>query len=380
MKSKILEECSDDISLFEGGEIVWKRKSRVTEKDMGRKVYIIKNVPPYFRINFRSNEDLLFKKYPSIKGFAIALENYADVNDYLRQQYKSKARSQLLRRIRRLEECFSISFKRYYGEIDEAVCNELLASLKEMIITRFQERNQVSDNLKSWAQIQNSLHKLITTKKASLFVIYNESTPISISICYHYGRVFFSYIDSYDVDYYKFGLGNILIYKKLELCFKSGYRFLDMGWGELDYKRRWCNLIYNYEHHISLPGHSLSAYLLATWEGNKTQLKAYLTSLKPYQFFKGFSSRHNSKINSSKMAQKYRFEKLENSTSYTHFVPVDIDAQENKRFKTILNDFIYTTEEHFNNIKLYRSKREEFYIIKGKNQSKRVVFNNSLKP
>ncbi|WP_422080662.1 GNAT family N-acetyltransferase [Ulvibacterium sp.] len=377
LKSETLGECCRDITLYNRDEIVWKRQSVASEREIGHEMYAIKNIPPYLKINFHSNKDWLSKKYPSVKGFAISLENYTDINDYVRQQFKSKARSQLLRRIRRLEDCFNIRFKRYYGKIDGDTCFGLLASLKEMIIARFQERNQVSDNLKNWTQIQTTLYSLIIAKKASLFVIYNENTPISISICYHYGNVFFSYIDSYDIDYHKFSLGNILIYKKLELCFENGYKFLDMGWGELDYKKRWCNHIYNFEHHIWLPKYSFSAYLLATLEGYKTWIKAYLKSHKLGLLFDSMRNMLKTKKNEVKTVLEYHFENLENSISQTDLVSLDLSNEEYLKFKAILNDFIYKTEEHFSNVKLYRLRNEEFYMIKGKSHCKKIFLKNS---
>ncbi|MGB5317483.1 GNAT family N-acetyltransferase [Eudoraea sp.] len=374
LKSDILKECCDSITLDDKDDYAWQSEKEVVRKNIDENLYVIKNVPRYLNITFFDYKNLKTQVFPSITGFAISLGNYNDIDSYMRDQFKSKARSQLLRRVKRLEKCYDITYKRYYGKIDRDDCLALLAILKGMIITRFKERNQVSDSLKNWLEIETSLHSLINDKKASLFVIYNEGVPISISICYHYGNVFFSYIDSYDVNYFKFGLGNIMIYKKLEICFENNYKFLDMGWGELDYKRRWCNYIYNYEHHILLPNNSLPAYLIALWEGNKTRLNVYLKSSKVSLMFKKAKSAFKTETNHDENTINYSLENHENLASLSNISPIDLNDEKNFYFKTIINDFIYTTEEYYLDVKLYNLPKKGFYVIRGKNNCKKIVF------
>lgn len=375
LNSDTLEECCDSIAFVTNGDIAWQSQKESIGNNIGKNLYVIKNVPEYLDINFYEDKNIYSRKYRSITGFAMSLAKYDDIDSYMRDQFKSKARSQLFRRIRRLEKCFNITHKRFYGQIDKIECLTLLASLKEMIITRFQERNQVSDSLKYWKEIQTHLPSLIRAKKASLFVIYNEDVPISISICYHYGNVFFSYIDSYDTNYFKFGLGNIMIFKKLKICIENNYDFFDMGWGELDYKRRWCNYIYDYEHHILIPNNNLPSYIIAFWEGNKTRFKSYLLSSKLNLMVKKIKYLIKPTANHTKNTIRYHFEDLENSTSYSNLIPINPSNERNINFKTILNDFIYTTEEYYLNVKLYNSQNEGVYIIKGKTHSKKIVFN-----
>lgn len=374
LKPDTLNECCDSITLMKREDKVWQSQKIVLVKNTANNLYVIKNVPKYLNINFFDDKSFYTKNYPSIKGFAISLVNYSETDSYMQDQLKSKARSQILRRIRRLEKCFDITHKRYYGKIDKDECLTLLALLKEMIIKRFQERNQVSDIIKKWIQVQTNLHSLIIAKKASLFIIYNGNTPIAMSVCYHYGNVLFSYITSYNTDYFKFGLGNILIYKKLEFCFENSYEFLEMGWGDLDYKRRWCNHIHNLDNYVVFPKNSLLAYLIAKWEGNKTHLKAYLISSKIYVFFKKTINLFRIKKEYIKNAIKYSFENLENSTSFDNAISINLTDEDNFRFKTIVNDFIYKTEEYYLDVKLYYSQNEGFYIIKGENHCKKIVF------
>jgi len=374
LKSDGLKECCESITLVNSSQEVWLSSDIEVNKKISYKLYAIKNVPNYLNVNFNNDKSYSFKKFRSIKGFTMSLGNYSDIDSYMQDQFKTKRRNELFRRIKKLEKSFNINYKCFHGTVDKGECLALLASLKEMIISRFQQRNQVSDSLKNWMQIQTTIHSLIKDKKASLFVIYNEDIPISISICYHYGNVFFSYITSYYIDYYKFGLGNIMLYKKLEWCFKNNYKFLDLGWGELDYKRRWCNHIHNLEHYILFPNNSFPGFLMAIWEGNKTRLKACLLSSKLNKIFKRVIRLIKPRSNHLKTATKFIYENLEYSCSTDGLIPVDLTNEKYSHLKVLKNDFIYRTEEYYSDVKMYSLLNEGVYIIKGKKHCKKVVF------
>src|SRR5690606_9401311 len=115
---------------------------------------------------------------------------------------------------------------------------------------RFEQRNDTNHILINWERYKNILFPLINEKKASIFVIYNNESPIQISINFHYGKTFFAHIPAYDVDYAPYGLGNTAVYKQLEWCIENNYEYLDMGNGYLEYKKRWCNYQYDLETHI----------------------------------------------------------------------------------------------------------------------------------
>ena len=371
-KSEILNRFPVNIAVSNSDELFWSSISKVRNKD---KYYLlaIKNVPKYLTISLNDDKRFRFKKYPSIKGYSICLDSYSEINTYMHDQFNNKTRKQIIKRIIRLEKSFNISYRRYFGEIDEDKCLVLLELLKEMILKRFQERKQESDALKNWTWLQKNIHPLILAKKASLFVIYHEEKPISISFGYHYGSIFFSYITSYDIDYYKFGLGHIMVYKKLELCFKNKYRFLDLGWGDLEYKRRWCNHIDNLENYVFFPKYSLLVHFIAFWEGNKTRLKAYLLSSKLSTLIKKKKILHSRNNKDIRHSNRYFFENLENMNSFGNLTPIDLKNKENFHFIPILNDFIYKTEEFYVDVKIFKLQNDKFYLIKGKTCIKKLV-------
>ena len=70
----------------------------------------------------------------------------------------------------------------------------------------------------------------------------------------------------------------------------------------------------------------------------------------------------------------YSLENHENLTSLSNISPIDLNDEKNFYFKTIINDFIYTTEEYYLDVKLYNLPKEGFYVIRGKNNCKKIVF------
>lgn len=372
-KSEILNEFPVQIALPKSEEVFWKSKSKSGEKK--HNFLTIKNIPKYLDVSLLTKNNFRIKKYSSIKGYAICLDNYLDTKGYLQYQFNSKSRKKITKPIRRLEMSFDITYRRFIGDIRKDECSYLMDSLKKMIIKRFKERNQKNDALKHWSWIQNNIYPLIKAKKASLYVIYHKEKPLSISLGYHYGSIYFSYITSYDINYYRFGLGNIMIYKKIELCFENNYRFLEMGWGDLDYKRRWSNHIHNLNHYVIFPKNSFLAPLIALWEGNKTRIIVYLKSGSFNTIIKKVKILFVKKPNHIKDVNGYSFIDIEKSNSHNNYIPINIENKGRVNFKVILNDFIYKTEEYYLDVKIYKSPSEEFYIIKGQKHCKQVIIN-----
>ena len=208
-------------------------------------------------------------------GYAISLGKDMNPDQYVKQQFGSNAKT-IRRYVNRLEACFNVSYKMFYGEIEYNTYMFIMTSLRSMLVKRFAQRNTTNSELQIWDEVVNDSYAQILEKKASLFVIYNESTPIEISLNYHFYKILFISTSSYDIDYAKFGLGHVEIYKQIEWCLANGVQIFEMGDGELDYKRRWSNAIYNFEHHVIYPKNSLVKKGMAQLEIGKIKFREYL--------------------------------------------------------------------------------------------------------
>lgn len=366
-KSDFLNECCNQISIENSEEIVW-RNPLLEQIPLHKNVlYVLKNVPSYLAFSYKLDTGKKIRKNQSVDGYAIRLTDFLSLEQYVKQHFSTNTRGNILRSLRRLENSFEITYQRFYGEIESKKLSYLLNALKEMVITRFQERNDESDDLKNWGQLESNLEILINARKASIFTISHEHRPIAISICYHYGKTIFYNTPSYDINYSKFSLGNIMLYKQLEWGFANQYKFFDMGWGKMDYKIRWCNYISPLQNHVVYPNKSIPAYLLSIWEGHKTRLNYYLRRPKKLPQRKG---------NKVAKIKTYDFEDFgEIDGNKKEYLPVNVKMELDPHLKSMLIDFIYRYKEHYSDVMLYKSTdNPSFYIIQGKKCTKKVMF------
>lgn len=244
----------------------------------GRESFSLRLVPDYFQLgNLPPGYDL--KSVPQDNwGHSIDLNEVSSVDQYMESQFKSKPRSIIKRYIKRLELCFPISYKYHYGEMDYKDYEKIFDALHKMISDRFVQRKESHMEVWRWDELKKDTYGLICSKQASFFVIYDVDLPIEISLNYHLNKVLFSTISSFDIDYGKFGLGHVEIYKQLEWCLKHGYTRFEMGVGGMEYKRRWSNNIYRFEHWILISKKNMGTRLLGRAAYGKALLKEYLKS------------------------------------------------------------------------------------------------------
>ena len=150
------------------------------------------------------------------RGYSIMFTKDFNLDTYLKKQLKSNYRN-LKKRHQRLENCFNISYSVFHGKISEEEYLFLMESLKKMLVHRFDQRNDKNEKLEEWNEILSNTYNQILEKNASLFVIYDDDLPIDISLNYHFNKIMFGAISSYELAYSKFGMGSIEKIKLLEL-------------------------------------------------------------------------------------------------------------------------------------------------------------------
>ncbi|AUP77251.1 GNAT family N-acetyltransferase [Flavivirga eckloniae] len=349
-------------------------KNKTNSECAKNNIFTFRLVPEYFKLNLR---DTSFKSkiIPQYNwGYSILLNDSDSIEGYMQRQFNSKKRNILTRYVKRLELCFNIKYNMFYGEMPPADYDFIMQSLYDMIIARFEERNETHKNLYEWQTLAEDTYEKILNKEASLFVIYNEDEPIEISLNYHYDKVLFSYISSFKIDYSKFGLGHVEIYKQIEWCANNGYKLFEMGVGGMDYKRRWSNNIYRYNYHLTYNGASLLTSYKARISGTKLKLKEYLKSKKINEILP--------------LINNYLTPKRKNSSNIVASEIRPIDGLDLKGFKelSLLNNdsfllkkhvysFLYTTITHSNDIKIYKNNSENLFIVKSAAQYQKITLN-----
>ncbi len=342
-------------------------------KVLKNSIFTFRLVPEYFKLNLR---DTTFKSktIPQYNwGYSILLNASDSIDAYMQRQFNSKKRNILTRYVKRLELCFNIKYSMFYGAISSTDYNFIMQSLYEMIVNRFKERNETHKNLLEWQLLVESTYQKIRNKEASLFVIYNEDEPIEISLNYHFDKILFSYISSFNIDYSKFGLGHVEIYKQIEWCANNGYKLFEMGVGGMDYKRRWSNNIYRYTHHVVYKSSSYLSKYKAQLIIIKIRIKEFLKSKGLNEIYPRINRYFTKKQDKQSNVTLSKIEVF-NDINMANLEEIQQNALGEEVFlKKYIHDFLYTTTGHINDVKVYRYTTERSFLIKGTKSYQKVT-------
>ncbi|WP_024769172.1 GNAT family N-acetyltransferase [Aquimarina macrocephali] len=335
-------------------------------------VYSVFFIADYLKPELNKEVFNLKKVDQFFKGYAIFLDGFASADAYIKYRFRSNAKG-IRRRVKRLESCFQISYKTYYGAIEEEEYDVLMDCLEKMLIRRFKQRNDVSQSLIRWDHYKSMYFSLINQKKASLFVVYDNDNPIVISLNHHFCGRLFSAISSYDIDYGKFSLGSVEIYKKLDWCIANNHKSYEMGMGDLTYKREWCNHIYNFEHQIIYPKKSISAAISASVEYLKVSFKEFVFKIAYVRYKKYKAKRKKNTVVIQEL--KYKALPIVEVDHDKQYPTVDYNSAEYSFLRKIVFDFLYTSIEHVSNAGvLIVLEEENTYLIIGKSKMQKIVF------
>ncbi|MBC8767851.1 GNAT family N-acetyltransferase [Arenibacter sp. BSSL-BM3] len=331
--------------------------------------FYLNNVPDY--LNLTLKPDYKSKTFQIAQGFIADLTGYSDISNYLRNNLRPRLRTAVKSNIRRLELCFNITYHVYYGEISQEQYDSLMNNLYKFILRRFDELKEENERINEWERFYNLFLPLIRDKKASLFVIYDDGVPINISLNYHYDKVLFYAIPGFDIDYSKFGLGHIMLYKQIEWCIENNYKHFDMSMGDLDYKRQWCTNEYYLERHLIFQPKSIPQAIGVLKEEYIAKLKVYLQSKNIHlvyhsliKLFNGTQEISEKEINTELRATKAYTTLLE-IVDLENYAQYKIDFK-NKKYSFLLRqlyDYLFTQQLPIDSITVYEIKPHEDYII-----------------
>ncbi len=355
-------------------------KNQDHASDDGHLAYSVALIPDYLEFDVIAPKHIKSKAHNQTNlGYAVKITEGFKVEDFLKRQLKSNYRS-VKKRLVRLESCYKIHYDFFHGAITPEKYSYLMHCLYTMLTRRFEQRQDIHEKLKEWDELLKVTKQKINEKKASLFVIYDDTIPIDISLNYHFKTIMFGAVSSYDIDYYKFGLGLIEKVKLLEWCHSNNYKLLDFGYGDLNYKSNWSNYVYKFKYEISFDRRSLGATLLAKLEGAKLHAKEYLKSKKVdilYRRIRTVMRLKKNKISTTGKAITYEKSNIGHNHSHTEFEKVNYRDQCSLPFKAIVNDFIYSTKETKDSIEVLKVINEQnTYLIRGKKNVQTIIFKN----
>ncbi len=366
----VIPKLFSKVNTFDDGKSIINHKyDENLVRDSG-KIYSVFFIPDYLKPSINSEIFSLKKVSQFFKGYAIFLNDFASADAYIKHRFRSNAKG-IRRRVKRLESCFRISYKTFYGDIEKEEYDFLMECLRKMLVRRFEQRNDVSQSLTQWERYQKMYFSLINEKKASLFVVFENNDPIVVSLNHHFQGKLFSAISSYDIDYGKFSLGSVEIYKKLDWCINNNHDSYEMGMGDLSYKREWCNHIYHFEHQIIYPKRSILASINAFVEYLKVSAKEFVFKV-AYVRYKKFKANRKKNNNFETPYESSPIEEVNNDIGYS---VVDYNNQEYSFLRKPTFDFLYSAIDHVSNVKVFEiSKEKKTYLIVGKSKMQKITF------
>lgn len=230
------------------------------ETDYKGKSFIVYDVP-----DFLDNDEVIKSKFKIIKlnlykGFYVNVKQYKDISEVVAKCYSSsKSRYNFRRSLKQLNERHDITTKMFFGNIKQNEYDNLMEDFIRILKMRFDDLGIYNTLLPMWDFYKDVLFPLINEKKVALFVVYDNDQPIALSINFAYDDSLLVATRTFDVNYSRLGIGNIEIYYLIDWCISNNIKVLDFSKGERDYKKRWCDIEYNYQRHIMYDSNSLKA-------------------------------------------------------------------------------------------------------------------------
>ena len=348
-----------------------------------KNIILVKDVPDYLDAQLNEDYGWKIKKLKTFKGSLINLNNYKDETDYLLKTFSSSRRSKFRTNQKRLEKCFNISYKTYYGHIEKNEYEYLFDNFLELINRRFDQKQLINDDLVRWKVYRDIAYPLILNKEACLFVIYDGDKPISISFNPIHGKTIFGYIRGYDIDYGKFYIGFTDIIIQLKWCFENNITTFDLLKGEYEYKSQWTDTEYYFEKHIIFNSSFLFPDLWAKMIIFKIKTMYLLINLLKkwklhlvYGKIKSYLRRPN--IDSKKTISKFEI-CIENDPELpkaSAFMKMDISDKRLEQVKMYIYNFLYQNQESINDIVVLNLiDSQNTFLIKGTNNSQKITVN-----
>tara|TARA_R110000751_G_scaffold210384_1_gene314134 strand:+ start:48933 stop:50117 length:1185 start_codon:yes stop_codon:yes gene_type:complete len=349
------------------------------ELDFKKKVFLIYDVPTFFELDLINNKKKLkqnkLKQYP---GFLIDLGNYTDFTNYFSSTFSKSSRYKLTKYKKRLESCFDISYKMYYGAIDPDQYRTIFVYFKQLLEKRFLDKGTTNNNLdpKEWNFYTEVAYPMILEKKASLFVIYNGDTPIGVTLNYFSDTIVFDAITVFDIDYEKFHLGSVTIMKLIEWSINQKFKYFDFSKGYFDYKKRWATMEYYFEYHLYYDKSSIISIVLGNTIALYFNLKQYFRDKnlnakihKLTFWFRNLQVKKNER-------ERYLSIPIEGEMNLEKFIEINRDSDEWQDLKSNIFEFLYLNNSSEKDLKVKKSTLDKNrFVLECKD--KRVILTMS---
>lgn len=253
----------------------------------------------------------------------------------------------------------------YYGAMDYGEYDIIFNHFKKLLEKRFLDKGTTNNNLdpKEWNFYAEVAYPMILEKKASLFVIYDGNTPVSVTLNYFSETILFDAITVFDIDYKKFNLGSVTIMKLIEWTIDNKFRCFDFSKGYFDYKKRWANKEYDFEYHLYYDRSSLLATTLARTMAHYFKLKQFLRKKDLNTKFHDLIFRLRNRKSEKKPNDKYEFTPVEDGEVLNDYEEINRDNDAWNYLRPMIFEFLYLHNECLKNLKIKKNLLEDHKFV-----------------
>lgn len=340
-------------------------------------VILIYDVPDYFDLDTSCLPDSIkLHRIKQYSGYLTSLKEYKDLEDYLRSTFSKKTRNKFKRYEKRLELCFDVKYTMYYGEISREDYDIIFEAFKKLLEKRFTDKQITNNNLNpdEWTFYHDVAFPMILEKKASLFVVYQGSNPIAITLNYFSENILFHGITVFDIDYSKFHLGKIALLNLFSWSFENNIHIFDFSKGHFDYKTHWMNKSYDFGYHVYYNRTSLRSKLIAFIIKSYFKLKQYLREKELNKTLHRLTFWFKKKTDKSRSLSNYNFSDISAEYEDSELIEINLLKTEFKMLKKMINEFLFLNKEALKDLKILKvSNKDSTFIFKGKKMSKLLV-------
>lgn len=349
------------------------------KSDYKGKTFLVYDVPSYFNVakpEHSKDETLGLKRIYQYSGYLMDVSSFNTYEDYINSQFSSKNRREFKSNIRRLETCFNIKYSFLFGTISKDEFDKVFNDFNELLHKRFSGKKTNYHHLKEkkWKFYRELVFEMLSEKRASMLVIYNDDKPIGITLNFHSEKVLFETITVFDLDYYKFSIGKTSIIKLLEWCFENGYKVSDFSKGDFDYKHKWANLEYDFHYHILYDTSSFKSRFIAKCIQLFFRVKLYLRQKNINSLYRKFVFKLKGSYSKKNSSLDFKVEKLTNFDESIDFNKIDYKNPRYSNLLHIVYSFLFANPEYHSGVVVFQSKsNKKEFVIKGADAAQKVI-------
>ncbi|MFD1613955.1 GNAT family N-acetyltransferase [Gelatiniphilus marinus] len=348
-------------------------KAKAANIDSDKNIYCISDFPDYLKAEL-NNKNWKAKRINTFKGSLIFFKNHENTQQYLKTKFNTPKRFRIYQS--KLENCFNIEYKSFYGEISKKEYDFLFDAFYKMLKKRFSEKQIKNTDLDRWDTYKEIAYPLINSKDAVLFVIYDNEKPISLYLNLIQNKTIYGYIKTYDIDYSKFSVGFTNFIQQLRWCFENGFEVYDLLKGNYPYKNKLIDTEFYYQKHVIYNSKSLFAVICANIIIAKTQVfYALVNGLKKFNVDVLYHSITSfiHKLNTRETKENLIIVNNIELTTTDKLCKIDITDESFSFLKRAVYTFLYHNKESLKTVEIFKFKNKlNTFFIKGKKKNQKI--------